>query len=246
MNDKTAVAVFGYAGDCHQIQHTMPYYAHHHCPVIVLSPEDSAITKDNLKTRTEVTFRTGGVKAYTGEASLLRQKRHLEILLEYPYEYFLMNDSDSVCLSPELPGYLYADDPAIVWSNVVSDEMHPREEGYPFPRLAFQPPYFIHRASIQKLVEAAPTVEVNPRTPFIDWCMMSWCVKAGLPYRGFPDGVSCPTANYEPGFAHMQDRIRNQGAIFLHSIKQRDVLLRMAHARVAFKRTHARDTKLFR
>jgi len=246
INPNTAVAIFGYAGDLHQIRDTMPYYLHHQCPVIILSPENAAIQAGHISTRKELIYRSGGLQAYTGAESLERQRRHLEILLEYPFQYFLMNDSDSVCLTPELPGYLYADDPSILWSNVVSDEMHPREEGYEFPRLAFQPPYFVHRNTIKKLVDAAPSVAVNPRTPFIDWCMMSWAVKAGVQYRGFPDGVSCPTANYQPGINHMSDRVRDQGATMLHSIKQRRVLLHMANMRLAFKRAHKRDTKLFR
>jgi hypothetical protein len=185
-----------------------------------------------------ISFVTAGQRAYVGELSLIRQRLQLEKLLETPYQYFLMNDSDSVCLSPVIPKYLYDSDPLKVWSNIVSDEMHPREEGYEFPRLALQPPYFMHRAAMAKLVEAAPTVAVNPRTPFIDWCMMSWCVKAGLPYEGFPDGRSCPTNNYAPGIEHMTVAVRDAGATMLHSIKRREELLIMAHARLEFKRTH--------
>lgn len=247
MNPDTAVAIFGYAGDANQIRHTMPYYRHHRCPMIVLSPEDSPITARAISdAKGECTYLTGGKRAYTGEDSLVRQRIHMELLLKTHYKYFLMNDSDSVCLSPELPGYLYADDPSILWSNVVSDEMHPREEGYEFPRLAFQPPYFMHRDTIARLVAVAPSVPTNARTPFIDWVVMAWCVKAGVPFRGFPDGVSCPTNNYQPGIAHMTERVMHQGATMLHSIKRRQELLIMAHARVRYKKIHKLDTRLFR
>lgn len=245
-NPDTMVAIFGYAGDANQVKFMWPYYAHHQCPLLVLSPDDSAITPEMIGQPRNTSYRTGGIRAYTGVDSLVRQRRHMEILLEHPQQYFLMNDADSVCLTPQLPGYLYADDPAIVWSNVVSDEMHAREPGYEFPRLAFQPPYFIHRSSIEKIIKASYDVPVNPTTPFIDWCMMSWCVKAGLPYRGFPDGCSCPTTNYEPGVACMASRVHHDGATMLHSIKLRDVLLQMAHHRVAFKRKNRLDTRLFR
>ena len=248
MNPETAVSIHGYAGDVGQIKFMWPYYLHHRCPVLVMSPEDSPITLRDLPGnfgRADVKCLQGGVRAYVGEPSLIRQRIHMELLLQTPFQWFLMNDSDSVCLSPQLPDYLYSE-PSVVWSNVVSDEMHPREDGYEFPRLAFQPPYFLHRTAMEKLVQAAPTVAVNPRTPFIDWCMMSWCVKAGLPYRGFPDGCSCPTNNYPPGIECMTDAVRNRGATMLHAIKRREELLIMAGARVHYKRTHPQATRLFR
>jgi hypothetical protein len=240
MNPETAVSVHGYSGDVQQVNFMMPYYQHHRVPVYIVSPTDAPINKQNIVRSArggEVSFLTGGARQYTGELSLIRQRIHMELLLQTPHNWFLMNDADSVCLSPELPGYLYAE-PDVFWSNVVSDEMHPREEGYEFPRLAFQPPYFTHRSVLEKLVREAPGLAANPRTPFIDWLLMALCVRSRVPFKNFVGGCSCPTNNYPPGIAHMVDRIQNQGATMLHSIKRRQELLTMAHARVEYKRTH--------
>lgn len=238
MNENTLVAVCGYAGDAHQIRNALPYYTHHHCPLLVLSPEDAPITAKLVLLKPEISYRTGGVRAYIGQPSLDRQKRFFEILLEYPYHYFLLHDSDSVCLSPKLPDYLYAE-PNVVWSNIVSDAMHPRPEGYPYPRLAFQPPYFLSRQSMAKLVEVADSVPGDPRTPFVDWCMMAWTVKAGLAYKGFPDGVSSPTNDDDvSSVTAVSNAVRNEGKIFIHSVKTLHILRRLGYDRVEWKRKH--------
>jgi hypothetical protein len=246
-NPDTLVSVHGYSGDSHQIRNAMVYYKHHKCPVVVLSPDDSPINEKNCGRWSGVEYRTGGKRAYIGQLSLDRQIEHFKILLEYPHKFFLMNDSDSVCLSPQLPDYLY-ERPDVLWSNVVSDAMHDhkRAPDYPWPHLAFQPPYFCSREVIERLLTVAEEVKADVNTPFIDWAMMAWCVKSGAPYGNFLnfDGVSCPTVTagaggqsiYEPGCSLMANQVWHHKAIFLHSIKTLDVLKRMGYARLACKR----------
>lgn len=240
MNPDTAVVVFGYSGDAHQIFMMLPYYQHHKCPVVIFSPTDRPITRKDSGT---VFFRHGGKdgadRGYVGQVSLDRQAIQMKKLLEeFPQKFFLFNDSDSVCLSPHLPQYLYnaAD---TVWSNEVSDMMHVRTDpAYPWPRLAFQPPYFLSRESVQAWITAADTVKADPQTPFLDWFFMAATVHMKIKHANFlnGEGVSCPTRGYEPGCQAMENAVRHHRAVFLHSIKTKDVLLRMAHARLACKR----------
>jgi hypothetical protein len=238
LNPDTLVSIHGYVGDAAQIKTFLPYYLHHQTPVLILSPTDSPITSAEVPSRPTIKYQTGGLRAYVGQVSLDRQIEHLKILLQQKENYFLMHDSDSVCLSPELPRYLY-NEPQVLWSNVVSDEMHPRDPEYPFPRLAFQPPYFCHRSVVEKLLTVADTVKGNPRTPFIDWCMMAWAVSAGVPYKTFPDGMSCPTnADNREAVRCMREGVGIHGKIFLHSIKTREMMLAVGNDRVAFKRRH--------
>lgn len=230
MNENTLVAVCGYEGDAHQIRYLLPYYQHHKCPLLILSPDDSPIVARNPSIWT----RTGGKRAYIGQESLDRQLIHLKILLEHPFKHYLVHDSDSVCLSPKLPDYVYKKD--VLWSNEVSDMMHSRPEpDYKYPRLAFQPPYFMSRNVIQALVAVADKVKANPTTPFIDWCMMAWASEAGVPHESFPDGISCPSSD-----AHslnvMTNAVQRHGKIFIHSIKTMSALQQIAYARLAFKR----------
>lgn len=259
MNENTVVAIFGYAGDSHQVKMLWPYYIHHRCPIIVLSPEDSPITSRMIPTRVTVyynrpgnpsvlpsppvLFKHSGKRAYTGPESLYRQRLQLELLLkQFSQEWFLLNDSDSVVLSAALPRYIY-NNPNKIWSNIVDDSgCHPlnqRVSGYPWPQLAFQPPYFLHRQAIQKIINAAPAVPVDPRTPFIDWCMMSWSIQAGLEYQGFPDGCSGPTNDANPGAINaISNAVRNEGKIFIHSVKNPHILQRLAADRLTYKKAH--------
>ena len=239
MNEDTLIAVCGYAGDAKQITNALPFYLHHERPVLVLSPTDSPIGPKNRAAQTKVLFRSAGKRAYVGQLSLDRQRDHLKLMLEYPHEWILANDSDSVCVDPKIPEYLYQDK-TVLWSNEVSDMMHDRSDdpGYIFPRLAFQPPYFFHRSVAEKLVSIADSVPANTRTPFIDWCMMAWAIAADIPHRNFIDGVSCPTAHYPPGQQAMADGVRNRGATMLHSIKTADVLYQMVSHRIEYKRVN--------
>lgn len=236
MNDNTLVAICGYQGDAHQIRNALPYYFHHKCPVVVCSPDDSPINAQLLGGSFKgLDYRFGGKRAYVGQMSLDREVEHLKILLTYPQNFFLVHDSDSVCLSPRIPDYLYHTD--CLWSNQVSDLCHQRPDTYTLPRLAFQPPYFMTRRVIQGLIDAAPQVPTEQQTPFIDWCLMAWCMKAGLPSQTFPDGVSCPSWTPE-SLAAMSNAVRNEGRIFVHSIKHLDVLRKIAFDRVHYKRSH--------
>ena len=236
MNDNTLVAVCGYDGDSHQIRNMLPYYFHHKCPVVVLSPLDAAIHAHHLGgTFKGMEYKAAGKRAYVGQDSLDRQVEHLKILLSYPQNFFLVHDSDSVCLSPRLPGYLYQTD--CLWSNQVSDMCHQRPDTYTFPRLAFQPPYFMTRRVIEAVIAASSQVPTEAQTPFIDWAMMAWCVKSGMASQTFPEGVSCPSWTPET-YAAMDNAVRHEGRIFVHSIKHLDVLKKIAYARIEYKRAH--------
>lgn len=238
MNENTMVVVCGYEGDAHQIRTLMPYYLHHRCPILILSPNDAPIRPAQLPVRRELGFRTGGKRAYTGQDSLDRQAEHLKIMLSAPpeYKYFLAHDSDSVILDSAIPNYCYAE-PDTLWTNIVSDAMHDphRAADYPWPHLAFQPPYFMSRNTILRLVAAAAEIKADPHTPFIDWCMMAWAVKAGITYKNFPEGASCPTT---PGLGiqTMHDLVANHGRYIVHSVKTAEALKDLAWARLAFKR----------
>jgi hypothetical protein len=218
---------------------------HHQCPIAVLSPVDSPIGALQVSVRREVSFRSAGKRAYIGQDSLDRQRLQMELLLRhYPQAWFLMNDSDSVCLSPKIPDYVYQD-PNIVWSNIVDDssvhplsERHKYDPAYPWPQLAFQPPYFMHRTAVEKIVAVADSVKADIRSPFIDWCMMAWTVRAGLAYKGFPDGASCSTSADPHGLQLMTELVREKGKIFVHSVKSIEPLLAIARARLAYKQAH--------
>ena len=215
MNPDTRVAVCGYEGDAHQVEAALGQYTHHECPLTILSPDDAKIEIPG------VDCRFGGKRQYIGQLSLDRQREHLRILLEYPEEFFLVNDSDSMCLSPKIPQYLY-DEPDFLWSNLIVDNMG-RPNAYPegFPNLAFQPPYFLSRTTIKALlaVVEGDNIAANPVLPFIDHYMVQLAVKANYPWRNFTDGISCPISSDRNSARLTWDSVRRHGAVMIHSVK---------------------------
>jgi hypothetical protein len=239
MNPSTLIVVCGYTGDAGQIDALLPMFEHHQRPILILSPEDSKIEKVGHHL-----CQWAGKRAYIGQDSLDRQHEHMALALEKPFEWYLFNDADSFCLTPEIPAdyYRYKD---TVWSNEVADFRIPGEtwtdangsvtwpDNYHagFPLIAMQPPYFMSRWALEKMVRFGNGIKACPITPFIDWYMVQCVVAAGLrhfPFRdrfGKLEGASCETIT-ENGLLTMERCIR-EGARFIHSVKSKESLDRL-------------------
>lgn len=243
MNEDTRVAICCYEGDAHQLN--LDAYLHHECPVTILSPENSRVIVEHPG----LNYRFGGVRAYIGQESLDRQRRHLGILLEYPENHFLIHDSDSVCLDAKIPSYLYAE-PDLVWSNQVDDCIpdHQNQFAESWPHVAFQPPYFLSRKTIERMLAVAddPRVQASPIMPFIDFYMVQLTMVAGLPWRRFNDCISCPItadplkvptmkpeqlATYTENFNAVMQSVLTRGANILHSVKDPAAVNELLQAR---------------
>lgn len=211
------IAICGYEGDAHQVQFMRRHHEQMGFPIVVLSPADSPIRKVGPHWCISV-----GKRAYIGEDSLIRQKLHLRELLKLPFSHYLVHDADSVCLSRTLPDYLFHQD--VLWSNIVSDLMHQRPAGWPYPRLAFQPPYFFSRGILERFLQQADkSATANLQTPYIDFWMMEVAHDAGLPYIAFPDGASCGTPPGSIGHKLMRTLVERDGKRFCHAIKDESV-----------------------
>lgn len=233
MNDNTRIVVCAYAGDLEQVRNNMPVYQHHGCPVSVMSPTDAPIRSEwGDSVRTDHV----GLKGWIGPQTLERQRLMLERVLAYPEEYFLFHDADSICLSREIPGYLY-DNPHMVWSNEVVDT-NPGESL--LPKIACQPPYFFSRRVVEGMLRCAvtglPTSFISGRTPegwplphpsnCIDHYMLQLACGSGYPHFNFHTGASFETQSSN-GLETMATLVRQHGKVLLHSIKKRDVLHRL-------------------
>ncbi len=230
MNEDTRVAVCCYEGDGHQVREGLQGWTQHGCPLMILSPDDSRVEIDVPGC---IESRFAGKRAYIGQDSLDRQAAHLRILLEYPENHFLIHDADSVCLDPEIPSYLYAE-PDVMWANQVNDEIPGHRDAFPegWPHVAFQPPYFLSRKTIQDMLNVASYVKASPTMPFIDFYMVQLTLTAAIPWKRFLDGLSFPisidphkTPNrreksiYDHGFRLALNAVRNEGANIIHSTK---------------------------
>jgi hypothetical protein len=226
MNPDTRIAVCCYQDDAHQVSASLFAYLHHECPVTILSPEDSPVYIPGIS----VDCLHGGKRAYTGQDSLDRQKIHLAMLLDYPENYFLIHDADSVCLDPTIPQYLY-DNPDIMWSNQVDDAIPQHQTTFPegWPHVAFQPPYFLSRTTLAALLAVAddPRCVASPMMPFIDYYMVQLTMVAGVPWRRFMDCLSYSIRYPVRGPAAAP------GAVMVHSVRDYRAVRALVEMRAA-------------
>jgi hypothetical protein len=233
LNPDTLVAVHCYEGDAPLVEAFLPQFLHHECPVLVLSPADSPVRIKHAG----VTCRSGGERGYFGRQSQDRQLIHMRMLLETGHTHYLLNDSDSFCLSPELPSYLYEQLDNTIWANVVKEH---RPHPSPYVKEALQPPYFLNRETMQRMLDAAPKVKYHDATPFVDFLMIALASEAGVVHRSYPDGKSFPAWKHgaipetkELGHDYVHEEtsvgvdggrrmallVRTAGIVFVHSVK---------------------------
>jgi hypothetical protein len=231
MNEDTRIVVHAYAGDAHQVRTALSQYEHHQAPVVVLSPADSPVRIVGTD------YQARGKRAYTGQLTLDRQREHLEVLLGYSERFFLLHDSDSICLEPQLPEQLYAE-PDTVWYNpsptarFLKAKGSPPIEGY---ENVFQPPLFCSRESIEKMLDVSDEAmaELPAFAKLIDWYFVAMTRHANLEAKPLPYAISRPIWNtYE--IARVYAMVRTRGFIFLHSVKTRNALETFVSARAEY------------
>jgi hypothetical protein len=216
MNANTRISVHCYAGDGRQVNEMLPHHLLHGFPITLLSPDNSRVEI----TQPGVDSKFAGQQQSIGQLSIVRQREQLKLLLEYPEEFFLMHDADSICLSPTLPQYLY-DEPDVMWSNVVwIEDQGERSEcdKRRLPHVACQPPYFTSRRTIQKLLDTNFPYH-NHFDGFIDHHMTQAAVEAGVVWKGFHGGISCALSMNNNELQRAQVRVRHTGSIFVHGVK---------------------------
>lgn len=228
---QTCVAVCCYQGDAELVKRAMPIHKAHGCDVVCLSPTDSPVTIPGAQCQ------FAGERAYIGEKSWIRQREQLKILMTYPHEFFLINDSDSFCVSAKIPERLYVESEGTSWSNEV---VEPRPHASPYPKIAAQPPYFLTRKSLQKIIDAYPKAPMHPITPYIDFAMLAWACEAGLKHRSFaelehPSRCVIPFSGND-SWAQLEYRIRYCGAVAMHPIKSQEQFDLCVRARRFYER----------
>lgn len=230
INPDTCVAVCCYAGDAHQVTEMLDLYKHHECPITVLSPTDSPAPE-----MPGVESVYAGKRAYIGQDCLDRMYLQFAELLHYPEQHFLIHDSDSICISPELPACLYAE-PDVLWSNLVINDIKEQQRGFPrgVPHLAFQPPWFLSRRTIERILEAGRPL-CNEALPFIDYWLVETAYRNHIPYKSLPNTISIGLSSNNPQAApSVHERVRRGELIFIHSVKGKEFSAPIMAARKEF------------
>lgn len=213
--DDTLVVVHCYEGDKDQVDTFLPFWLHHGAPVLLLSPADSKVKVEHPG----VKYASAGKRGWKGQQTLARQLRHWKLALKEPQNWIFLNDADSMCITPELPDYLYSD-PNKFWCNVLCHENEHLESDKP----NLNPPYFMHRDVLKALVKAADAIQIPEEANMEphDWGQAidgfySHLVMnvLNIPYEDFPDGsTTWPRGTYD-----MMEQARTRGARIFHGIK---------------------------
>ena len=235
MNEDTLVAVCAYTGDQHQVINALGMYLHHDTRVVLFSPEDAPahVIYPGIERKFV------GKACYIGADSWTRQKTHLEILLQYPHKFFFLCDSDSFCLSAKFPEELYRLSKNTIWSNEITE---PRPHASKYPKLAFQPSYWISREVMERMVSNWDKVAYEILTPYIDFVMNAASAEAGLLHRPFTALEHTPLTE-EPCTASdpwevLEYRIKYMGATMMHPIKTPEQLNRCVEARKFYEQNN--------
>jgi hypothetical protein len=218
----TLVVVQCWSGDVSRVQVSLEQYLHHGQPILLLSPVDASACIDHPL----VTCQSAGPNDYNGTQSIERYKAQLTALLEYPATHFLLHESDSFCLSPEIPAYLYRDD-NLVWGNYVDVQYYLALSHEPDVEAAFlkynpaiQAPWFFSRPALEKMVAVFDDVvaELPPYARYIDWWFHTAPHLAGLDHRSYAShGISYPITT--SGEAEIVRQAILRGAVMIHSMK---------------------------
>lgn len=194
-------------------------YLHHGHDVLLLSPVDAPVYIDHP----QVVCRTAGNNAYNAEAAAFgRYGPQFRALLDHHADWYLLNESDSFCLDPEIPPYLYKDE-KVVWSNYADPfgfmEMNGESDmGHEYPKHypVMQAPWFLSRRALEGMVavhdqayEPLPTY-----AKFIDWWFHTATHLAGFDHNEY--GAGGITHAWEPNLVVAV----SNGAVMVHGAKE--------------------------
>ncbi len=230
MNPDTRVAVSCYAGDQQQCEQMLGQLLHHECPVTFMSPEDAPCDivypgrVDNLHF---------GKRGQLGPDAWARHLGFMQMLLMYPENHFLIHESDSLCLDPQIPDFLY-DEPDIVWSNN-GESTWDHWPGFPpgSAKMSFQAPWFFSRKTLTRLIAAAPQVPYHPNLEWVDLFLSRLTEEAGLEWRGYgaraylgpmsgcidtATGLAFDPGHHEPGRGRARGMQLDTGTVAIYDV----------------------------
>jgi hypothetical protein len=197
----------------------LPWWKHHGFPVVITSPENSYCIIN------EAPCVPVGLEGYTGQESLHRWRAMFRWMLQQPFEYFLLHESDSICLRKELPWELYR--PGVLFSNEMPDNGVPATQAF-----YCVAPLFMHRNVIERMLEVSKTSADRP--PYHGDRWVGQMVEEGeIAHQAFSPGIGCGTLSRKERPQELDQILQcvRDGAFMIHGVKTPDVLQELLQAR---------------
>jgi len=207
----TLILVQAFAPYAEMVARHLPLWRRHGCRVVISSPRNSFCEISGVECVAH------GEEGHAGPVSLDRWKEILRWLWGQPYEFFLMHESDSVCLSDRIPEYLY-DNYDTFFSNELLDNANP-----PTQQAYCVAPWFFSRGVLRRVNVASEKAAYRP--PFHgDRWVGQLLEEEGIPHRGFSPGVACGTLFPGSGDLPIVRSALRAGASMIHGVKSQIIL----------------------
>lgn len=206
LQPNTLVVVQAFGPYTDMVRMNLPSWNQHGLPVVITSLGDSPVQVEGIGCYTH------GRNGYVGPVSLDRWRILLRWLLEQPFEFFMMHESDSICLSPSIPRYCY-ENPDVLWSNEMPENGTP-----PTQQFYCVAPWFMSRRTITRLLETSARSPDRPPYHGDRW-VGQMAEVGGIPHSPFSPGLGCGTLREGTAeLAQVCAAVRS-GVVMIHGVK---------------------------
>ena len=187
----------------------LPFWQAHNCPMLTFCPVDDKIVGPEK-------IVAWGAKGHHDSWALDRFKYLLKLLTTYPYDYFMINEYDSMCMCGPLPEFLYDRD--ALWCNLFHDS------GTQFLGTSFcHPPLFMSKKILCQIVETGEKYPQHSEHHFWDRWIGLMCELGKIPIAGY-DHWGFAWNTIEPHLIPQARQAALDGALFFHGVKTEDCL----------------------
>lgn len=219
---ETLVLVQAFAPYRDMVIRHLPFWRRHGCRVVVSSPRNSFCDVPGVECVAH------GTEGHVGPGSLDRWKETMLWLAGQDHSFFLMHESDSICLEDEIPLRYYTQSDTF-FSNEAADNAVP-----PVQQVFCVAPWFFSHTVLQRFNRAFETVAY--RAPYHgDRWVGQVLEEGGIPHRPFSPGITCGTLRIDSrDLLQVCDAVV-RGVIMVHGIKTASVLKAVLRAHAARK-----------
>jgi hypothetical protein len=211
VHSDTLVLVQAFAPYRDMVIRHLPYWQNHQCRVVISSPRDSFCDVPGVECVAH------GVDEHAGIKSLDRWKEIMRWLAGQDHAFFLMHESDSICLTGEIPLRYYQQSDTF-FSNEAEDNKVPPDQ-----KVFCVAPWFFSYAVLRRFNQALEKVAY--RAPYHgDRWVGQVLEEGGIRHQSFSPGITCGTLGLHSRDLKQVCEAVRRGVTMVHGIKTEEVL----------------------